>query len=80
MVQYDEKILIIKQNRLAAARAVHRVEMLTNTEDNELMDQYPEIKGFYIVMVNAPIHTTDEIEEMISKRGYRSIYLPPLLT
>jgi hypothetical protein len=41
------------------------------------MDQFPEMKGFYIVMDNAPIHTADEIEEMISKRGYRSIYLPP---
>ena len=41
------------------------------------MDQYPEIKRFYIVMVNAPIHNADEIEEMISKREYRSIYLPP---
>jgi hypothetical protein len=42
-----------------------------------LMDQFPEMKGFYIVMDNAPIHTADEIEEMISNRGYRSIYLPP---
>jgi transposase len=41
------------------------------------MDQFPEMKGFYIVMDNAPIHTADEIEEIISKRGYRSIYLPP---
>jgi hypothetical protein len=41
------------------------------------MDQFPEMKEFYIVMDNAPIHTADEIEEMISKRGYRSIYLPP---
>lgn len=40
------------------------------------MDQYPEMKGFYIIMDNAPIHTADEIEETISKRGYRSIYLP----
>ena len=41
------------------------------------MDQFPEMKGFYIVMDNAPIHTADEIEEMIPKRGYRSTYLPP---
>ena len=41
------------------------------------MDHFPEMKGFFIVMGDAPIHTTDEIEEMISKRGYRSIYLPP---
>lgn len=41
------------------------------------IDQFPKMKGFYTVMDNAPIHTADEIEEMISKRGYRSIYLPP---
>ena len=41
------------------------------------MDRFPEMKRFYIVMDNAPIHTADEIEEIISKRGYRSIYLPP---
>lgn len=35
-----------------------------------------EMKGFYIVMDNAPLHTADDIDEMISKRGYRSIYLP----
>lgn len=28
-------------------------------------------------MDNAPIHTADEIEKMISKRGYRSVYLLP---
>lgn len=28
-------------------------------------------------MDNAPIHSADDIEEMISERGYRSIYLPP---
>lgn len=42
------------------------------------MDQYSELKRFYIVMGNAPIHTVDGIDEMISKKGYRSIYLPPI--
>jgi hypothetical protein len=36
------------------------------------MDQCPEMKGFYIVMGNAPIHTNDDIDEMISKRGYKA--------
>jgi transposase len=35
------------------------------------------MKGFYTVMDNTPIHTADYIDEMISKRGYKSIYLPP---
>ncbi|KAL7313932.1 hypothetical protein PS15m_012363 [Mucor circinelloides] len=41
------------------------------------MDQFPEMKGFYIVMDNAPIHTADDIDQMVTKRGYKSIYLPP---
>ncbi len=35
------------------------------------------MKEFYTIMDNAPIHTADDIDEMISKRGYKSIYLPP---
>lgn len=41
------------------------------------MDQFPELKGHYIVMDNAPIHTAGHIDEMITARGYRSIYFPP---
>ncbi|CEP10862.1 hypothetical protein [Parasitella parasitica] len=53
----------------------HYMLILQYTMD--LMDQYPEMKGFYIVMDNALIYTADDIDEMISKRGYKSIYLPP---
>jgi transposase len=41
------------------------------------MDKFPAMKGFYIIMDNAPIHTSNEIEKMIISRGYRCIYLPP---
>lgn len=41
------------------------------------MDCFPELKGHCIVMDNAPIHTAKEIDELITKRGYKSIYLPP---
>ncbi|KAG1456885.1 hypothetical protein G6F56_006732 [Rhizopus delemar] len=51
------------------------VRFLENRMDE--MDLYPELKGHYIVMDNAPIHTADRIDEMITERGYRSIYLPP---
>ena len=44
------------------------------------MDQYPELKGHYIVMDNALIHTADLIDEMIATRGCRNIYLPPYST
>lgn len=51
--------------------------MLFPQNTMNFMDQFPEMKGFYIVMDNAPIHTADDINQMITKRGYRSIYLPP---
>ncbi|CEI91015.1 hypothetical protein RMCBS344292_05319 [Rhizopus microsporus] len=41
------------------------------------MDKFPEMTNFYIVMDNAPIHTSHEITRMIEARGYRAIYLPP---
>ncbi|KAL9536563.1 hypothetical protein MBANPS3_012559 [Mucor bainieri] len=44
----------------------HYMLFLQHTMD--LMDQYPEMKGFYVVMDNAPIHTADDIDEMISMR------------
>jgi transposase len=41
------------------------------------MDCFPEMKGHYIVMDNAPIHTAKKIDELITRRGYMPIYLPP---
>ncbi|KAG1164817.1 hypothetical protein G6F36_013707 [Rhizopus arrhizus] len=41
------------------------------------MDSIPEMKGYYIVMDNAPIHTADVIDNMITERGYKCVYLPP---
>ncbi|CEG80826.1 hypothetical protein RMATCC62417_15105 [Rhizopus microsporus] len=41
------------------------------------MDEVPEMKGFYLVMDNAPIHTSDEIRTLIENRDYQCVYLPP---
>lgn len=41
------------------------------------MDHFPELKGHYIVIDNAPIHTAGQIDVMIVARGYRAIYLSP---
>jgi hypothetical protein len=53
----------------------HYMKFLEKTVDE--LDCFPEIKDYYIVMDNAPIHTTNQIDEMIVARGYRGIYLPP---
>jgi hypothetical protein len=37
------------------------------------------LKGYYIAMDNALIHTADEINAMIIERGYKCVYLPPPL-
>lgn len=42
-----------------------------------IMDNYPEMKGFYIVMDNAPIHVPSVTDPSIIKRGYVPVYLPP---
>ncbi|KAG1617393.1 hypothetical protein G6F46_004708 [Rhizopus delemar] len=41
------------------------------------MDKYPEMKGHYLVMDNAPIHSSTDIGKYIRSRGYRYAYLPP---
>ncbi|EIE82108.1 hypothetical protein RO3G_06813 [Rhizopus delemar RA 99-880] len=41
------------------------------------MDKYPEMKGHYLVMDNAPIHSSTDIGKYIHSRGYRYVYLPP---
>lgn len=43
----------------------------------DILDQFPQMKGFYLVMDNAPIHTSKTIEKLVVSRGYRCAYLPP---
>ncbi|CEP12412.1 hypothetical protein [Parasitella parasitica] len=40
------------------------------------MDKFPEMKGSFLIMDNAPIHTNKIIKQMIEERDYRCIYLP----
>ncbi|GAA5811430.1 hypothetical protein MFLAVUS_004867 [Mucor flavus] len=51
----------------------HYMKFLEKNMDE--LDCFPELKGYYIVMDNAPIHTADQVDEMIVARGYRSIYI-----
>ncbi|EIE83364.1 hypothetical protein G6F46_012590 [Rhizopus delemar] len=41
------------------------------------MDKNPLMDCFFIVMDNAPIHTHTDIDELVTSRGYGSIYIPP---
>lgn len=41
------------------------------------MDKNHLMNGFFVVMDNAPIYTHNDIDRLITSRGYRSIYLPP---
>lgn len=41
------------------------------------MDKYPDMKGHYLVMDNASIHSSTDIGKYIHSRGYRYVYLPP---
>lgn len=41
------------------------------------MDKFPEMKGYFLIMDNAPIHTNKIIRSIIEERGYRCLYLPP---
>lgn len=40
------------------------------------MDKYLHMKGYYLVMDNALIHTYEDIAKYIASRGYRCAYLP----
>ncbi|KAG0736373.1 hypothetical protein G6F22_010700 [Rhizopus arrhizus] len=52
----------------------HYISFLKTTLDE--MDKHPHMKGHYIVMDNAPIHTHENINKYIEYRGYKCVYLP----
>ncbi|KAL1934995.1 hypothetical protein VTP01DRAFT_4135 [Rhizomucor pusillus] len=52
----------------------HYLSFLKVTMDE--MDKYPQMKGHYLVMDNAPIHKSDDISKYVESRGYRCAYLP----
>ncbi|KAG1442606.1 hypothetical protein G6F56_010995 [Rhizopus delemar] len=54
---------------------VHYLSFLKATLNE--MDKYPEMRGHYLVMDNAPIHSSTDIGKYIHSRGYRYVYLPP---
>lgn len=53
----------------------HYLQFINDTMD--IMDEFPEMKGYFIIMDNAPIHIPEMIDPIIMKRGYTPVYLPP---
>ncbi|KAG1164935.1 hypothetical protein G6F36_013613 [Rhizopus arrhizus] len=53
----------------------HYLQLISDTM--EIMDEFSEMKGYFIVMDNAPIHALDMIDPVIEKRGRTPVYLPP---
>ncbi|OAD79094.1 hypothetical protein PHYBLDRAFT_58144 [Phycomyces blakesleeanus NRRL 1555(-)] len=51
----------------------HCISFLKITLDE--MDKHPHMKGHYVVMDNAPIHTHKNIKKYIKYRGYKCVYL-----
>ncbi|KAG1473352.1 hypothetical protein G6F56_000999 [Rhizopus delemar] len=43
----------------------------------DIMDGFPEMKGYCISMDTAPIHVPKVIDSVILRKGYTPIYLPP---
>jgi hypothetical protein len=52
----------------------HYISFLKTTLDE--MDKHPHMKGHYIIMDNALIHTHKNIKKYIEYRGYKCVYLP----
>ncbi|KAG1137536.1 hypothetical protein G6F37_005907 [Rhizopus arrhizus] len=42
-----------------------------------IMDEFPEMQEFDIVMDNTPIHVLEMFDPIIIKREYTPVYLPP---
>jgi transposase len=55
--------------------AGHFVQFISDTLD--IMDAFPNMKVFHIVMDNAPIHPRNVVDPIASQRGYIPVYLPP---
>ncbi|EIE78924.1 hypothetical protein RO3G_03629 [Rhizopus delemar RA 99-880] len=53
----------------------HYFNFIVSTLD--VLDRHEHLKGCYLVMDNAPIHNSVQIERLVVCRGYGCVYLPP---
>ncbi|CEG69283.1 hypothetical protein RMATCC62417_05383 [Rhizopus microsporus] len=65
---------VIETTARVGTRTEHFLFYLNNVMD--VLDKN-NLRGFYIVMDNAPIHKLNKVRECIEKRGYKCVYLPP---
>lgn len=68
------------QDRLSVPRGTtggHYLQFLNDAMD--IMDEFPKMKGYFIVMDNAPIHVPQIIDPVIISRGYTPSIPSPLL-
>lgn len=66
-----------KKPSFGGTNSGHYLNFIKKTLDQ--MDKYPEMKGFYLIMDNSPIHNKKDgdIDHIIESRGYKCVYLPP---
>jgi hypothetical protein len=71
------KATAVKKPSFGGTNSGHYFNFIKKTLD-QIKDKYPEMKGFYLVMDNSPIHDKkdDDIGKIIDSRGYKCIYLP----
>jgi hypothetical protein len=55
-------------------RTEHFLAYISNVMD--VLDTN-DMKGYYLVMDNAPIHTPVKVRALVEGRGYKCLYLPP---
>jgi hypothetical protein len=76
---------VIKKRKLASGKMSRaKVAEGTKSEDYlEFLDGLIEVmkakgfSGYYFVMDNAPIHSTQKVEEKLTKAGHHCVFLPP---
>jgi DDE superfamily endonuclease len=68
----DAKAMVLSGR--VGTRTEHFLAYISNVMD--VLDRNI-MKGQYLIMDNAPIHTPVKVRELVESRGYKCLYLPP---
>jgi transposase len=68
----DAKAMVVSGR--VGTRTEHFLAYISNVMD--VLDRH-DMKGYYLVMDNAPIHTPTKVCDLVESRGYKCLYLPP---